>query len=127
MGFGAKIWGQRLSFGLERMAVGDGLIFYCSRGASRGYWGIGRVTKAIHIDRKPVWPDEVYPLRIGFEPEIGLLDKKVEVDLVKAALRTARLKFLRQAGVIRLAQREFETIQSLIRTARKQKIKPDQG
>jgi hypothetical protein len=106
---------------LRPLSVGDTLVFYCSgRYGSRsdsGYWGTGKVTTGLFVSHERLWPDDVYPARVRFEPHSALLRFPVPVSMVREALGGRKLAHLRQTSVIALDSHEYEAIQPLIKAA----------
>jgi hypothetical protein len=115
LAFKAKQWGMRRAIGVRALRPGDRIVFYVSQGAHSGYLGMARVTSDLFTSRAPIWPDETYPVRFSITPDQPLRSKPITREAVMASLGRERLKYLRQAGVIRLAPDEYQLIVRLLR------------
>ena len=110
----AKRWGTAKGAGMRKVKPGDRIVFYVSGGSDAGYWGTGKVTSGPFVEHTPISPDDSYPVRFKLTPD-ARRSTPVPSRAVKA--RLGRLTYLRQAGVIRLTQEEFETIADLLASA----------
>lgn len=107
-------WGAQSTKTLTGMEAGDGAIFYCSRGRYRGYWAYGTVIRELFTSSRKIWMDGDYPFRIGVKLESPILDEPVSHTEVLKVLKQEKLKYHRWSGVIRLTDREFNTMTKLI-------------
>jgi hypothetical protein len=115
LAFGAGQWGLRRAIGVRALRPGDGVVFYVSQGAHAGYLGIARVTSKPFRSQKVIWAEGLYPVRFSLAPNGPLRPEPVKRDAVMARLGRPKLKYFRQAGVIRLTAEEYRTIARLLR------------
>ena len=93
--------------------MGDKLIFYVTSGRDPGYVALGTVKVPLLLDSKPLWPDDVYPFRIGITAR-AILRWAVPRSSVMRELGATRLKHQRPQSVIPLTDREYRLIEGLI-------------
>lgn len=110
----AKQWGMRRALGLSDLGPGDRVVFYVSKGQYAGYWGAATVTSKLFMSKTMVWPEDLYPVRFTFAPDLPARTSPVLRDRVIAKLGTRRLRYQRQTAVMKLADQEYGAIASLL-------------
>ena len=107
---------MRRVIGARAIKPGDRIVFYVSQGSQAGYWGTAKVTSELFSSQTVVWRDDSYPFRFSLTPDAPLRPTPITRDLVMSRLGAHRLKYLRQAGIIRLTADEFRTIAGLLKS-----------
>ena len=112
-GLASKTWGfsPRWEGRCRLIRKGDKIAIYTS--ATHSFIAICEVTKEHFVDSSPIWPDDIYPHRIGIEP-LPMPQKSIELKQVRTLAKRPRLGDSFQPAIASLTPQDFNVILKLM-------------
>jgi hypothetical protein len=114
----AGVWGENRSSTLEPFSKGDRLAFYSSAGGkrARGFVATGTVAGDVFKSDDVIWMTGLYPFRLPIQVDEGPLELPVDPAVVLERLGQRSFENMApRKAVIALTDREFDTIETLVR------------